>query len=232
MNDTHISIVVPTRAGEQEWFGLFDQLAILPFACEVILSTVQPLSAEEYDRFEDLSRAHTCHHIQGSAGRAAQLNRGVALATKELLWFLHADSRLTKSTFSKLVESFRKAPEALHYSSLHFRDGSEMMRVTELGVAVRSRVFSMPFGDQGLALTRANFDACGGFDESAPYGEDHLLVWAARRRGMSIWCTGGMLETSAAKYIRNGWLRMTARHGYLTWKQAFSEFHRSQRFTP
>lgn len=232
ISEAQISIVVPTRAGEQEWFGLFDQLAAFTVSCEIILSTAQALSTAESARFHGLAAVHTMHHTQGSAGRAAQLNRGVTLATRKLLWFLHADSRLTLSTFVKLVESFTKSPQAVHYSALRFRDGSEMMRVTELGVAVRSRLFKMPFGDQGLAITRANFDACGGFDESANYGEDHLLVWAARRRGLSIRCTGGTLETSATKYIRHGWLGMTARHGYLTWKQALSELCCKERDTP
>ena len=67
------------------------------------------------------------------------------------------------------------------------------------------------------------FFSLGGFPEDAPYGEDHLLAWRAHQQGVPLRCTGARLRTSARKYGERGWLRTTARHVYLTYRQALPE---------
>ena len=89
------------------------------------------------------------------------------------------------------------------------------------GANLRARWLGLPFGDQGLLLPRACFEALHGFDEQAAYGEDHLLVWAARRAGLPLRHIPAVLETSARKYARHGWLRTTWRHWRLTVAQAW-----------
>jgi hypothetical protein len=90
----------------------------------------------------------------------------------------------------------------------------------------------MPFGDQGLVLARSTMAALGGFDESAPYGEDHLLVWAAHRGGVPLRATGARLLTSARKYQERGWLQTTSAHVLLTYRQAWPELLKLVRRSP
>jgi hypothetical protein len=118
----------------------------------------------------------------------------------------------------------RDAPGALHYFDLAFLgDGPRRCKLNALGARFRSRVLGMPFGDQGLCVRRDLFEALGGYDEAARYGEDHLLVWAARRAGVRLHPVGQRLRTSARKYGRQGWARTTARHLVLTLRQALPQ---------
>ena len=123
-----------------------------------------------------------------------------------------------------LITALEAAPDALHYFDLKFLDdGPSLMPVNVLGAYVRSHALGLPFGDQGLCLSRTAFERLGGFDAQVPYGEDHVFVWRAGRQGMPLRCTGVPLYTSARKYQAHGWAPTTLRHLLLTYKQAVPE---------
>ncbi len=216
-----LSAVVPVGPLDASWRNLIGDLRDLTAIDEVLFSAAEP----EPDDFAELvlREGLSCRAVwlEGSAGRAAQMNRGARAAGGPYLWFLHCDSRLTPDAVASLRRSLTSAPDALHYFRLRFgRPRPRWMVCNEFGVAVRSRLFRMPFGDQALCLRKNHFLALGGFDESAPYGEDHLLVWAARRQKLPLRCTGGTVVTSSRKYLKEGWAATTLRHGWMTWKQA------------
>lgn len=164
--------------------------------------------------------------ITGPLGRAHQLNAGARRASGEYLWFLHADSGLAHDTITSLKSVIERSTDCLWFFSLRFGDGSRLMRITEGGVRLRSEILKIPFGDQGFLLSRRTFDRLGNFDAGAKFGEDHLMVWKAHRLGIPVRCTGGSLVTSARKYDKGGWLRVTGRHLFMTWGQAAPELWR------
>jgi glycosyltransferase involved in cell wall biosynthesis len=216
-----ISVIIPLGPKETSHpalvQGLVDQFKEADTELEIVLCV---------GKREDISQPK-CVTVQSAFGRAVQLNAGAKAATGDFLWFLHADSRLTSSTVPSLLRSFRRNPDCLYFSRLNFRDdGPKLMKLNEWGVRLRAELLKMPFGDQGLALSRGLFRALGGYDTSAKYGEDHLLVWKARHRGISVRCTSGILTTSARKYRDGGWLAVTSRHLILTYSQAFTAFRR------
>ncbi len=155
--------------------------------------------------------------------RAASMNRAALAARGAHLWFVHADTKVSTEAAAKLASQLASGPAALRYFDLAF-DGGFAMRVTEFGVRVRSRVFGMPFGDQAFCLPATAFATLGGYDETAPYGEDHLLVWSARRQRLPVLPVGATVLTSARKYREHGWFRTTGKHLWLTAKQAWPEF--------
>jgi hypothetical protein len=63
----------------------------------------------------------------------------------------------------------------------------------------------------------------GAFDETRSVGEDHALVWQARRTGLPVQRIPAPLTTSARKYRQQGWLATTLRHQRQTWTQAWQE---------
>lgn len=156
-----------------------------------------------------------------SARRAAQMNDAARVAEGKWLWFLHADSQLREREVRALAESLARAPSALHYFDLQFFDGPALLKINEWGAAVRSRFFGMPFGDQGFCMPRKLFEELGGFCETVLYGEDHLLVWKARRNGVRLNRVPATIRTSGRKYRDQGWVKTTVRHQVLTWLQAF-----------
>ncbi len=150
--------------------------------------------------------------------RASSMNRAAAKASGNYLWFVHADTILPPNAIEALQACLKDA-EAIYYFDLRF-DGSSLMRLTELGVHIRSRCFGIPFGDQALCVSREAFSRLGGYDESASAGEDHLLVQKAHRLGLPVLPVGATVLTSARKYARNGWFRTTWQHLRLTVSQA------------
>lgn len=217
-----ISVIVPLAPGEDAWRGLARDLeAGLPRETEILFAGAGPDSRSP----GEAARARWVD--AGRAGRGRQLNAAARAARGRWLWFLHADSRLGPGAFDALRTALAApdAERALHYFDLRFRDdGPRLMRVNETGAWVRSRFLGLPFGDQGLCLAREAFERLGGYREDAPYGEDHLLVWAARAAGLRVLPAGAAIETSARKYRERGWWRTTCRHGVLTWKQALPSF--------
>ncbi|MBI2608696.1 MAG: glycosyltransferase [Deltaproteobacteria bacterium] len=211
----NISVVIPLAPGEKAYLDLLKDLEVLPHETEIILSTTEPL-AEIFPK--------NIHVIHTQKGRAHQLNGGVIKASKDYLWFLHADSRISKKDISTLEKSLNVAPETLFYFNLKFYSGPIWMVLNTIGVWVRSHFLGIPFGDQGLCIQKSLFKSLGGFDEKVPFGEDHLFVWKAKKQGIGLKCTGGWLKTSARKYQRQGWFKTTVNHMSLTFKQAFPQY--------
>lgn len=103
------------------------------------------------------------------------------------------------------------------------------MLINEIGCWIRSRILGVPFGDQGFALSKQNFERIGGFPEGAPYGEDHLFVWRAKQRGIRLQCTGAPLYTSARRYAETGWVKLTWDYARRWTRQAWPEWRRGVR---
>ncbi len=210
----NISIIIPLGPGEDQHHGLLDDLRALCAAGPEII----PVAC-------DGSSGRGA--ISSLPGRALQQNCGAAVARRDFLWFLHADSTVTDEVVRALAASVKEAPDSLHYFHLKFAgDGAGWLRLNEWGARFRSDILGLPFGDQGFCLSRENFNRIGGFPEQAAYGEDHLLVWHARQAGIALRPTGVALTTSARKYRTHGWGRLTVKYQLLWIRQAWPEFLR------
>lgn len=73
---------------------------------------------------------------------------------------------------------------------------------------LRSRLFGLPYGDQGLLIARADYEAAGGFQD-IPLMEDVAMARALKGR---ITLLPLAVNTSSARYRRNGWLRRGTRN--------------------
>lgn len=218
---SQLSVIIPVGPGDDAWRALLPLL--LPELAgrgEVILSATTP-EPSDLARTTAGSAVRWC---EGPAGRARQQNRAAAEARGRFLWFLHADSTPVPGTVPILLGALARDPSALWYFDLRFAaDGPPAVLLNEAGAWFRSRALGLPFGDQGLALACELFEALGGFREDVPDGEDHRLVWAARRAGCAVRPVGLPLGTSARRYRERGWLRTTARFAARTWAQALPE---------
>lgn len=212
----HLSVIVPLAPGENAHSALVPELcAQLGADDEIVLVT----TAQDHAALQAEVQAHSqVRCVQAQAGRARQLNAGAAAARNPWLWFLHADSRLTAGTVPRLLEAADE--DYLGYLDLDFHDGDWTMRLTRFGTWLRCRVFGLPFGDQGFLISKHLFCALGRYDEQLSAGEDHALVWSARRARIPLRPLRAALLTSARKYRQHGWLQTTARHLLLTWRQA------------
>jgi len=144
-------------------------------------------------------------------GRGPQLNRGAALATGEILLFLHADTRLPVGAFRQISAvmsdrritggAFRLAIDSLR----------RPFRIIEKGVWCRSRYLGLPYGDQGLFIRQQDFRAVGGF-RNVPIMEDVDLMWRIRKQNGRILILDDPIITSARRWEEEGILYCTLRN--------------------
>jgi GT2 family glycosyltransferase len=219
------SVVIPVSESDDSWKSLAPDLRALNPEDEILfVSSQQKAFLICSDALLEGLRVSA---VSSDLGRAKQLNAGARAAKNEFLWFLHCDSRFSPGALAELRRSTVSSPDALCFFDLRFlRDGPLVMKLTEIGTWIRSTILRMPFGDQGFCLSKSNFQKLGGFDERAPYGEDHLLVWKAHQAGVKLKAVGQSLFTSARKYKSNGWAATTSLHLRLTFAQAWPEFVR------
>lgn len=144
--------------------------------------------------------------VSGPASRGGQLRRGADAAAGEWLFFLHADTVLPAG-WTDMAQA-----QILNGHPAHFNmrfDTSGLAPALVAGWAnLRARWFHLPYGDQGLLIARAEYDAVGGFKD-IPLMED---VAMARLLGARLQVLPGYVTTSAARYACDGWLRRGARN--------------------
>lgn len=196
-----ISIVVPVLNCEP---GLADTLSPLKDldAIEILL-----VAAGEVHHSASVAVDMATQLLCVPTGRAAQLNAGAAAAGGEVLVFLHADTRLPRDFAAQIQAAFAR-PEAiagafrLHIDSPHWSS-----RVVEFGVACRSRLLKMPYGDQAIFVRRTVFEEVGGFSD-LPIMEDYELIRRLKSVGKIALCEGSV-TTSPRRWHRLGAFRTT-----------------------
>jgi hypothetical protein len=206
-----VSVIVPIGPGDTPSRELTDALAALPDAAELIAVCASG---------HEVACAPRWRRLTVPPGRARQQNAGAAAATRPWLWFVHADSRLAPRTLPALEAFVAAGVPAVGYFDLRFYDGPALLRLNTMGAWLRSHVLGLPFGDQGLVLPHAVFDELGGFDCAIARGEDHDLIWRARRRGVPLRPVGASLYTSGRRYAQHGWLATTIATMHESWRQA------------
>jgi rSAM/selenodomain-associated transferase 2 len=163
------------------------------------------------DSLAPLRAAHTdVRWVASARGRAVQMNAGAAVATGSWLLFLHADTRLPRDWPSAVVDAARHP--GVTFGCFRFALDSRrlMARTIELGVRLRVALFDLPYGDQAIFVRRAAFEAIGGY-AVLPIMEDVDLV---RRLGETgrLWRASNVAVTSARRWERLGWVRVTVQH--------------------
>lgn len=145
--------------------------------------------------------------ISAPRGRGVQLAAGAAAegADSDWLLFLHADTVLRDGWVEELA-AFLASPDAPESAAV-FRfvldDRGWPARIFERGVAWRCRVFALPYGDQGLLISRTLYEAIGGF-RPYPLFEDVDIV--RRLGGARIRLLESAAVTSAVRYRRSGYI--------------------------
>ena len=150
-----------------------------------------------------VARAAGAAVISASRGRGEQLAAGARAAGGTWLLFLHADSRLDGG-WAEAVRGFAAAgADRAGYFDLALDDPAPAARRVERLAAWRSRVLGLPYGDQGLLVPRALYEAVGGY-AAIPLMEDVDLVRRLGRNRLAP--IGARITTSARRYREDGYI--------------------------
>ncbi len=141
--------------------------------------------------------------LQGEPSRGGQLQRGVAVAKGAWVLVLHADTVLAPGWSEAVLNHIEAAPDRAACFRLGFDSMALPARIVAGWANLRTRVFGLPFGDQGLLISRVMYDALGGYPD-IPLMEDVAMARALKGRITLLAVTA---RTSARRYETEGWFR-------------------------
>ncbi len=142
----------------------------------------------------------------GKPGRGSQLKLGAELAVMrggegDWFLFLHADSVMPDGWRSEVARAMEGT--APRYFPLSFGASGFQPWLMEKLVAFRNLGWALPYGDQGLLVSRTDYLACGGYPDW-PLFEDVDI--AQRLTGLQP--MRGHIRTDVGKYEAEGyWAR-------------------------
>ena len=201
-----ISVVIPT----------LNVAGLLPGAAEALMAGVTEGVIGELivsdggsgDGTLDVARALGAEIVEGPAGRGGQIARGVAVARGRWVLVLHADTHLSAHWVEAALRHMAEHEGEAGYFRLVFRAAGVAPKLVALGANLRSRVFGLPYGDQGLLVSRSVLDSVGGVPDVALM-EDVVLARALKGRLRMLEAEA---QTSAARYLAEGWVRRVMRN--------------------
>ncbi|MEA5598926.1 TIGR04283 family arsenosugar biosynthesis glycosyltransferase [Rivularia sp. UHCC 0363] len=159
------------------------------------------------DNTVDIAQSAGVKVITGYQNRACQMNAGAMNATGDILLFLHADTVLP-ANFDAMIRTAIQQPLAVAGAfSLRINAPQIGLRLVEWGVKLRSKWLQMPYGDQGIFITKKVFDSIGGFP-ALPIMEDFELIRNLKRLG-KITLIPVPVITSPRRWLKKGVLQTT-----------------------
>lgn len=142
--------------------------------------------------------------VTAPRGRAAQMNRGAALANGAVLLFLHADTGLPADAAAAIGAAIGRG-HAWGRFDVRIEGGSPLFPVVGRLMNLRSRLTGIATGDQAIFAARGAFEATGGFPE-LPLMEDIAFSRRMRRIGAPA-CLRQKVGTSGRRWEKHGVLR-------------------------
>jgi rSAM/selenodomain-associated transferase 2 len=192
-----LSVVIPTLDEERSIAMLLEDLRALDVPHEVIV-----VDGGSRDATTAVAARLGASVIESRLGRGTQLAAGARAASAGMLCFLHADVRLHDHARRDLALLARSRPASAFAFRFQIDGRGWRYRFVEFGAHLRARLFQLPYGDQGLVVSRADYEAAGGYLD-VPLMEDVALVDTLRRI-TTVRSLRSTLPVSARRWERDG----------------------------
>lgn len=199
-----ISIVIPT-------FNAAKGIAATLMCLQGKPSEIIVADGGSTDETVPMARNMGATILHAERGRGNQLVAGAKAAHGDWLLFLHGDTCL-ESKWDESVDAFVCEPSNTWRAAVFnfaVDDEAPQARTLEARVRWRTRFFGLPYGDQGLLISRKFYDALGGY-RPLPLMEDVDLVRRIGRGRLSILPVRAI--TSAERWRQDGWRRRSLRN--------------------
>lgn len=207
-----ISVIIPTLNAEKDLAPTL--AALIPAAVDGFIREVIVVDGGSSDATLTIAENAGVDIIETARGRGLQLRAGARRARFPWLLVLHADTELglgwetVAGNFIEKVNTGR-LPQAAAAFRYRLLDDGWRPRLLEQAVALRCALFRLPYGDQGLLISRVLYDEIGGFSEM-PVMEDVDLMQRIGRNRLRMLNADAL--TSATRYHRDGYVRRILRN--------------------
>jgi rSAM/selenodomain-associated transferase 2 len=194
-----LSIIIPTLNAANGLEATLSAVRASKIVSEIII-----VDGGSTDSTQKTGKFLGARVITSKPGRGVQLSMGAKEAKGRWFMFLHADTILEPG-WDYTVKAFATAEVSTSqagYFKFKLDDTSTWARWLEKFVARRSNVLGLPYGDQGLLLSRYLYKNIGGF-RKIPLMEDIDIVRRIGRRNLVA--LNGTAVTSADRYKKSGY---------------------------
>lgn len=172
----NISIIIPTLNEQTRLADCLDSIQKLN-PLEIIV-----VDGGSSDATCELAQRYGAKVIHSPKGRGVQLKKASAAAKGEILLFVHADAKLPEDVRAEDLVNVIKSGYVGGFFRLKFDSDSLCIRLVEIFANIRSRLLSLPYGDQAIFVSKRAYDDIGGFKDY-PFLEDLDLVLRLRKIG-------------------------------------------------
>jgi hypothetical protein len=165
-----LSVVIPCRDDAGPLARLLPQISTND-AVEVIV-------VSDSDRHGDIASVCASNGAQCvtlDKTRGTRLLKGAQLARAPNLWFLHADAVLADDAVQAVMEAFAAGHIGGYFQFRLLGPRTLRKRWVETTVALRCKLGGIPYGDQALFVTAAEYRLAGGH-EPLPLFDEFRLV--------------------------------------------------------
>jgi rSAM/selenodomain-associated transferase 2 len=219
-----ISIIIPTLNEEKTISQCLETVVNIP-GIEVIVS-----DGGSTDRTVKIAGQHRdVKVVHSQTGRSIQMNNGAACAKGEIFLFLHADCILSREDVLKIRQIFDSGIFVGGAFKIRLLSDKFPYRLIEMGINFRSKVFRLPYGDQGLFVKRSIFEKLGGFREM-PICEDLDFICRLKKCG-KIAILNDRIFSSVRRWKNSGILRTSLRNQLLLASYMFRQKTLDTNFT-
>lgn len=152
------------------------------------------------------------------SGRGHQQRFACDQTNADILLFLHADSQLHCDAFAQIESVIKKYSSSICWGGFYQRIENQKLafRFLEFGNWLRSRLFGLVYGDQGIWVTAEALQKAGGIPP-VPIMEDVVLSQTLRRLSWPVMLSPKM-KTSARRWEKDGILKRTLSNWKLLWR--------------
>ncbi len=208
-----ISIIMPVYNEEANLANTLRQLSTSDDA-ELII-----VDGGSTDKTMSIALQFTRKVYEAKSGRARVMNYGAGKAEGSILLFLHADCILPDNAFSLIRRTLDDNNVSGGAFSLRIDHRGAKFRLIEFAANLRSRIFSIVYGDQGIFLRKVTFDQIGGYAD-IPLMEDIEISQRLMKIGKIVLLKAS-IKASARRWLKEGAIYTTLRDWAIAFAYSF-----------
>ena len=193
-----LSVVIPTLNAQQVLPSTLEKLMEGVFAG--VIGDLVIVDGGSSDATNTIAKEVGATFLEATPSRGGQIFAGVSACKCDWVLILHADSRLSQG-WAELIPA-APDPERAYYFQLQFDAIGFAAWWVAKWANLRSKIFALPYGDQGILIHKSLLASVGGYP-TASLMEDVIL---ARKLGRRLTALPITITTSAEKYNAQGWL--------------------------
>ena len=199
------SVVIPCYRDEDKLANLLSQLQNLRNLSDSIREVIVVDGAAD-QVCHKVCRQYDARWVPSEPCRGRQLLAGASLAHGDALWFLHADNRLPSDPVRAMERCLQQGAVGGYFRFRFDIPRAWPASLLEPAIAFRCR-FGVPYGDQGLFMTRRAYAEAGGHSPW-PLFEEVPLVRGLRRLGRFLPLREPIF-VDPRRWHRDGWWHRT-----------------------